>query len=544
MTRTTRTASWLSVAAAGALLLTACGGPAPGTGPAPAGSAGAPAAAGVGTNAFGGQQLEVGTPTDGGTLRFGISTAIESLDNANPIGSSIATVTFQIYDQLLKFDADGKVVPELAESMTSKDLKTWTMKLPTGVKFHDGTDFNAEAVIANVERIAAQGSKSLQSGDARRITKMEAPDAQTVVFTVDKEWATFDALFATGSTAMVASPTAVAKAGEKFGLAPVGVGPFKVASFSPGGEVKLEKFADYRLKDLPHLDALTFVPATENAARLSAVGTGDLDAAATRVAAQFDEARNAGLTVLEQPQYKAYSVLLNLSDPVLADHRVREALNAGVDRNALNAAVFGGKHQVMTGILNPTHPAYVDAGWPAFDPEKAKALVEEYEAEKGDINLDFQIPQGTEWSDMTAILQQMYAQVGIDIKYTAATPPSLVTAGAAGDYQVQLREPVILPETIGGIATPFATGAPSNHAHGSDPALDALLAKANATADPAERKALVADMQKELASWLPTVPLVSTMSGFMVGEDVQGFPGSFPNTSYEMFDAREVWVKK
>ncbi len=525
-------------ALAGALFLAGCSG-----GGSDTSSGNAPVVAeGVVTNAFGGQALDRGEPQQGGEFRFGTGIGLENLDSAQAIGSSIATVTEQIYGQLMRYDENGVAQPDMAESMESDDQTVWTMKLKEGITFHDGTPYNAEAVIAHVERIAAEGSRSLNAGEARQISSMRAVDDRTVEFTLHEAWATFPNVFAYGSLAMVPSPTAVEQEGEQFGLRPVGAGPFKVESFTPGSDVVLTKFDDYYEDGLPYLDRLVFVPSLEAAARLSAVSTGDLDAGATRVAAQFDEARNSGLVVLEQPQYKAYTLLLNLQDPALGDERVREALNRGVDREALNAAVFNGKHKPMDGVLVPNHPKHVDSGWPTFDAERAKSLIAEYEAENGELTLDVLIPQGQEFNDITAIMQQMYKDVGLDINFTSATPPAMVTRAAAGDYQVQMRETVILPETVESLGANFLPDAGANHSQGSDESLTRILHEARQEPDQAKRDALIADAQRAMAEWMPTVPIVTTEAGFVVGRDVVTFPGAFPNTSYEVFEGKLVSV--
>lgn len=498
---------------------------------------------GIGTGEYGGQTLEIGEPISGGEFDFGMSVPVEALDSNGLIGGSGELPMSLIYDRLMKFTEAGAVVPELAESLETTDNVTWTLKLPEGVTFTDGTPFDAEAVVKQVERVAAESSQSFNALDARQVTAMDTPDELTVVFTLAAPNSQFNVLLATGSLSMIASPTAVEAAGADFALNPVGAGPFMVESFSPSGDIVLKANPDYRIEGLPYLDTLKLVPTVEEASRISAVSAGDLDGATLAVQTQLQDARDAGLTVLDQPWYSYTTVVPNMTSAPLDDVRVRTAINEAIDRDAINTVVYGGLQDPMSGVLTPTQPFFEDTGWPEFDLEAATALVDEVEKETGPISLRLLTNQTQEAGQISALLQQMLGAAGIDLEYSAATPTTQVTAALTGDFDLLMMDQGVPAETTARLRTLFGSDQPLNFGKVGNPDLDALLDEASQAASNDERTALIPSMQETLTEWVPVVPLVAGALGRILGPDVKGFPDGIPQpTSQDLFDARYIWV--
>jgi peptide/nickel transport system substrate-binding protein len=499
---------------------------------------------GVTINDAGGEMLALGTPVQGGSLRVGMQAPVESLDPTLPVSSAGTTVAEAVFDTLLAYDAEGNVVPELAESMeTTDDGSSWTMTLPDDVTFTDGTPFNAEAVVAHLERVAAEGSRSREAGDVRQATSMTAADEYTVEFTLAEPSLTFPKTFTGGNPSTIPSPTAVAELGEGFALAPVGAGPFMVQSFTPGGNIDLVANPDYRIEELPYLEELTFVTATDSQARLSAAQSGDIDIAPTQVATDFAAAENAGLTVLEQPMWTYYNLMFNLAQPPFDDVRFREAVIHGIDLEGLNQAVFDGLQTPMTGMFVQDHPFYVDTDWPAFDPEAAQSLVEEYTADTGvEPSFTLVTTSPPEFQRQAAVMQQMLADVGITMEIEVQDQPTMISSALAGNFQAQHRFIGPPPETDRFLSARLATGSPANGSQGGNPELDALFEQAK-TATAEERGDIYAEMQQVLREWLPMMPIIQHAGAFYVGDQVAGFPGSPPGaTTIDLFDTRYVWA--
>lgn len=504
-------------------------------------------AQGVFVNEWGGEELSLGDPVYGGEFTYGAVNPAEHLDPAGAIGLSLESIAAQIYDRLMRFDAEGAVVPELAESLESDDNLVWTMTLPTGVVFTDGTPFDAEAVIAHITRIAAEGSTSLYAREARRIQSMRAVDDITVEFTLSSPNSQFGTGFAESGMGMIPSPTAVESEGDQFGLNPVGAGPFMVESFTPSGEVHLVANPDYYQEDLPYLERLTFIPISEESARLDAIASGDIDGASFPLASRLTEAENAGLTVLHQPWFGNAQLVPNLQRAPFDDVRIREAINLAINRDAINQVVYGGLHDVMSGVLEPTHPFFEDTRWPDNDPDAAKALVDEYVTETGQpIVVDMILNQSQEHGQIAALLQQQFEAAGITLNYTPTTPTNIVgTAFGTRDFDLILMDNTVGSETTARARALFASDGANNYGGEGNPEMDALLNDAATAISDEERIALIGPMQEVWREWLPTAPLAAGVLGRVIGPNVGGFPGGNPNPrSMDLFQGQYIWVNQ
>lgn len=522
--------TWGAVALTLALVLTACGGGrgAPGEGPS---EGPVPVAKDVVVKSDGAQSLERGVARPGGTLRVGMLAAPESLDPGGVV-SLQASLMHLIYDSLFVYDELGNVKPELAQSIETTDGgTTWIMKLPAGVKFHDGTDFNSAAVVAHLNRVGREGSLSRSATDVRQIASMETPDDTTVTFTLTKSNMTFPKIFVTAvvlAAGMVPSPTAVAQYGDRFGLHPVGVGPFKVKQFSPGGDVVLERNENYRIKGQPLLDGLTFVVAADTQSRLQAAIAGDLDIGSTQNGRDLAQATGGGLTSLYQPDGTFFNILLNLEKPPFNDPGFRKAVAHGIDNQALVDAVFDGKATPMNGYFPPSNPYYKGAGYPAYDVAEAKRLVEEYKARGGNPEFTFVSNPPPEYQRLAQLIQQMLQETGMTVHIRTIDQPTTITEALSGNYQVQLRFTEVRAEVDMNMRTLYYSTSRGNVGRGNDPRMDAILDELTTPEGQERRAELYAEMQTVMAEWVPHIPLVAHRNGWYVGKNVAVFPGNRP----------------
>lgn len=512
------------------------------------GGAGSNAAKGISKNVYGGDQYTSGTPTSGGVLKVGTDIPVATMDPSLPVGSSGLLVDESIYGKLMTTDGTGAPVPQLARSLTTSDGgKTWTLTLPAGVKFSDGTAFDASAVITYFKQLAAPTSKSLQAGSMRQIQTLTAKDPQTVVMTLKSPDVGFAIVFTTGSPAMVPSPTAVAKLGDQFGLHPVGAGPFKVKSFQPNGTVDVVRNPDYIVPGRPYVDEIQFIPTPDDSARLQGVRSGSLDVGSVGTAADYASAQSAGLTVLKQPSLSYYGLLLNLTKAPFNDINFRTAVIEAINLDGLNKAAFGGSEAPTVGLVAAANPNYKKVDWPTYNPSDAKRLVKQYTASTGKpASFQLIIPNPSSFSKLASVLQQMLKQVGIDMKYSVSTPQVMVTSVGAGTYQAQMRPQEIAPNIAAGVADSYASDSAYNQGLAGDPALDALIEKSRTATSQSERTDIYDQMQVELAKWRPQIPLVTMSYGFYIGSRVGGFPGGIleQRPAGDLFDTSAVWLKK
>jgi peptide/nickel transport system substrate-binding protein len=497
---------------------------------------------GVTLNNWGGQQLASGTPVRGGRAKTALTSGVLSLDLCQNTSFDSKQIGLLVHDTLLSTTEDGSVEPELAESMTTDDEGlTWTMVLPSGVRFTDGTAFDAAAVVANTERCQAAGQSTLKT-----LESVKALDSTTVEFRLSAPWTGFDAVFATsggssGAPGMIASPTAVKKYGDKYGLHPVGVGPYRIESFHPGGDIALKANPDYRVEGQPYLSGIDFTPMTDSDARLAAVRSGDIDFTLSQVPTDFPEAEDAGLRVLRQPAVTYYDIVMNLSRQPFDSPAFREAVAQAIDLKSLSTAVFQGLAAPTSGLVPPGSPDYVETGWPAYDAKAAKAAVDKLRSQGKRTDFTLVSTAPPEFQKQAQIMQQMLRDVGIEMRLEVAEQPSLISAVQSGTFEAQLRYTSVPANPLQIFSTAYGSTSPANLTKSGDAALDRLLAKGR-TVTAEERQPVIQEIQDRLTTWKPVIPLVQQSVAYLVGDRVAGFGGTIPQTQW--WDGRTVWVKK
>src|SRR5690606_25569253 len=210
-----------------------------------------------------------------------LSSQAETLDPYNTNTTLTTAVTKSFYEGLFEFDKDLKIKPVLAESYeVSADGLTYTFKLRQGVKFHDGTDFNAEAVKANLDRVLNRDNHLARYNQFNRIGKVEAVDAHTLRIALKEPFAPFINSLAHASAAII-SPAALQKYGKDIAFHPVGTGPFVFDGWKQNDYVRGKKFDGYWKKGYPKIDTIPWKPVLENSTRAAMLQTGEADFAYT-----------------------------------------------------------------------------------------------------------------------------------------------------------------------------------------------------------------------------------------------------------------------
>ena len=302
-------------------------------------------------------------------------------------------VTGQILDSLYKFEqGTTNPVPALAECTANEDASMWECKLREGVKFHDGTDFNADAVIFNFERWRFTNNpyhfpsqvfeyyEAMWGGfdDNSKITAVNKVDDMTVQFVLSEPMAPFLANLAMDSFA-ISSPTAIKAAGENYGtptVGAVGTGPYKFVSWEEGTEIKLVANEDY-WGDKPIIKNIIVRVIPDDSARFLALQAGDIDALEQAVVEDLNTAENdPNLQVLTRPALNTSYIAFNYKIKEFQDIRVREAVAHAIDKQGLVTNFFGKYGTVATNFLPPLllghNPNIKD--W-EYNPELSKSLL-------------------------------------------------------------------------------------------------------------------------------------------------------------------------
>ncbi len=303
---------------------------------------------------------------------------INQLDSIDPRGypSSYEGV-YLLYDQLVRFDSNLQIQPELAESWeVSDDGLTWTLHLREDVTFHDGTPFNAEAVKYHVERLQDEEWASPNRSLWDHIVSVDVVDDYTVELSTEEPFGPMLFYMAHGSGG-IASPAAVEEWGKDFVEHPVGTGPYKLESFTPGVEVVLVRNDDY-WGDPPALDKITIRQVPEAGARVAMLETGEADIIAEVPPEDVERLKaDPDMDVIQQTGLRTFFLAFNFDSPALQDVKVRQALNHAVDRDTIVQTIFLGLAEPLDSPASSAMPGHVAVGGYEYDPEKAEALLAE-----------------------------------------------------------------------------------------------------------------------------------------------------------------------
>ena len=478
--------------------------------------------------------------TPPGVLVVGQIAEPKSLDPAAVTAVNDFRILMNVYDGLVRYkDGTLEVEPSLAESWTINDDGTeYTFELRDDVTFHDGTAFNAEAVVFNFDRMLDEAHPYHDTGPFplsfffSAVDDVEAVDADTVKFTLKEPYAPFLSNLAY-PTGLIVSPDAVKQHGADFGRNPAGTGPFRFAEWESNAKVVVTRNEGY-WGGAPALEAVVFRPITDANTRVAEMLSGGIDVMVEippDSVAGFD---GNGFVLHEQAGPHVWFLILNAKEGPMADKRVRQAVNYAIDKKSLVENVLQNTAEIAAGPTPPAFSwAYNEALEPyPFDPGKAKALLDE--SGHAGASLTFYVTEGGSGMldpvPMGAAIQADLAKVGLEVKietYEWNTFLGKVNPGLEGKADMaEMAWMTNDPDTLPFLA--LRTGAwPDkggfNSGYYSNPKVDELLEAARASTDQAERARLYREMQSIvrddapwafIANWKQNAATTDAVSGF------------------------------
>lgn len=344
-------------------------------------------------------------------------TTLDPYDANDTLSQAVAK---SFYQGLFGLDKEMKLKNVLAESYTvSDDGITYTVKLREGIKFQDGTDFNAAAVKANLDRASDPANHLKRYNLYKNIAKTEAIDPTTVKITLKQPFSAFINILAHPATAMI-SPAALEKYGKEIGFHPVGTGPYELDTWNQTDFVKVKKFAGYWQPGLPKLDSITWRPVADNNTRAAMLQTGEAQFA---FPIPYEQAalleKNKNIELMASPSIMQRYISMNVTQKPFDNPKVREALNYAINRPALVKVAFAGYATPATGVVPPSI-AYAQSykPWP-YDPVKARELLKEAGYPNGFSTTLWSSHNHSTAQKVLQFTQQQLAQVGIKAQVTA-----------------------------------------------------------------------------------------------------------------------------
>lgn len=356
------------------------------------------------------------TPVLAEDLKIAMDSIFQKMDPHNSNYNVDYSVASGVLERLITFDANMKLVPQLATEWEGSDnAKTFTFKLREGVTFHDGTPFNAAAVKANFDRLADQSQNLAKNSLFKVVDTVETPDDYTVILNLKEP---FGAMINTVAhpSVVIHSPKALEELGKDVEKTPVGTGPFVFKEWVPGERVVLEKNENYWDSEWPKVDTVTFYPVTESSTRVSMLLSDEVQfvhVLPAELSERVEEDDNA--EVLEVPGITVWTASMNMLKDKFKDHRVRRAFNLAVDQEAFIDVVYSGHGVVPDSPIAPDTRFYESQGVYGTDLEEARALMKDAGYEDG---LDVEIwgINNSTGVRMLQFLQQQLSQIDVRVK--------------------------------------------------------------------------------------------------------------------------------
>lgn len=284
-----------------------------------------------------------------------------------------------VHDKLFVIDAKGRLAPSLAVSWEQTDDVTFVLELRKGVKFQDGTKFDAEAVKYNLERIRNPKTKSIRAGEISALDTIEVVGSHTIKLKLKYSFAAFLYPF-TDVAGCIGSPAAMESSGQDYALNPVGTGPFKLVEYLKDSHSVMERNGDYWDADRPQIDRLIMKAIPTHGTRLAELRSGSVHLAEALPLQDIKRLHGMSeLVVSERPGFRWEYFGFNLREAYPGhSKKFRQAFQWAIDREALHEVAYFGTGAIAYDGILPSSPFH-DPNYKPFqrDLDKAKRLIDE-----------------------------------------------------------------------------------------------------------------------------------------------------------------------
>lgn len=476
-------------------------------------------------------------PPDPRTVTVLIESSPTNLDPRIGTDAQAERIDELMFDSLVKKDSQFNLRPDLATSWEMPDPLTYIFHLRRGVRFHNGQELTARDVKWTLDSMRNGTVLTAKYQAYRNISRIDAPDAGTVVLHMKQPDAALLWNVSDGALGIVPYGS-----GRDLQQHPIGTGPFQFVRQEMDKEVVLEK-NPASWQGAPKIDRVEFHVAPDAITRALELRKGSADAAENALTPDmvWSLRNDPRLAILSVPGTVVQYLTFNLRDPHLRDMRVRQAIAYAIDRPLLIDTLLRGQAQPAASLLPPAHWAYNgDVPRYAYDPQLARTLLDAAGYKPGKNGVRFHLTMKTSTDEGTRLLamalQQQLRGVGIvlDVRsFEFATFYSDITHGAFAIYSLRW---------IGGNEDPdifrYAFATTSFPPHGanrgeySNATVDRLIEQAEMETDTAQRRKAYAEVQAILARDLPCLPLWYANSVLVYNRRLQGVTASASGNFY------------
>lgn len=469
--------------------------------------------------------LSEGTKIAGGSVVFGMTQDLVSLDPHIETDAGTRDVVFNLYEGLVKPASDGSIVPAVASDVEpSDDAKVYTFTLRDGVTFHDGTPVTVEDVKYSIDRYAEiQGESSAFS----IVSDVAIQDEKTIVVTLNESYSEFLTMM---------TIAIIPQSNEDITGNPIGTGPFKFVSYTPGQNIELEKYDGYWNPEVASLDKVTFKFIADVDTAFVELQAGTIDIMKYLTAEQAATLDTSVYNIYEGSMNMVHGMFLNSEYEPLSDVKVRQAICYAVDRNAVNQFIFGGKSKLIGSHLNPALSKYYEPAAESvyiYDPAKAKELLAEAGYADG-FELVITVPSSySQHVDTAQIFVEQLNQVGIQAKINQVEWSTwLEETYQAGEFQATV---IAFDGTLapGELMMRYVSDSSKNFMHYSNAEYDKVYTAAYESIDDEEKVKLYKEAQMILAEDAAAVYIEDPANLVAVNKNFAGYT-FYPTSAEDM----------
>jgi len=488
-----------------------------------------------------GRALAQGEPQRGGVLSIGFASDSKTFDPTYSVQFTERQVLYVVYNTLVSYGTDFSIKPELAESWKIEgEGQRIVFKLRTGVKFHDGTDFNAEAVKWNIDhRLDRQVASPQRQQLDPIIASVEVIDAATVAFNLKQRSPGLLSLLGERAGFMI-SPTAARKFGKDLGNNPVGTGPFVFKEWVKGSHIIVERNATYWEAGKPYLDRIAFRDISGSVVGVQRLITGELDFVGDMSPQEIKPlAGRAGIKLDPITVGRWYSMQWHMYEPPFDNAKLRQAFAHAIDRKRINDIVMDGRGTLIDG---PTPEGLwwhnANAKTYPFDPAKARTLLAEAGHPNG-FEFTLSTPQVGVFQQINQLVQEQLAAVGIKLKLDPVAQSEWYDRLVKRSTNMSPNRWTQRPDPDGLLYILFHSTGFANTTGYKNDRVDKLLEDGRNTYDQAARKKIYDEAQEIIAKDIPMFSLFYSVEFAALRDTVQGFkwiPDQIPRF-------RDLWKK-